>query len=160
MLRRGWHTFICLHLQVFVRMYSKIVVGVDGSENAYRALDSALSLAEKFSSEVYVLFVVHIPASAYSYDAFGSLEVFNRLEQEGRQVLAKCEEVARGRGMTVHTELSSGDPAQRIIEFASACGAELIIVGSRGMGRLERLLMGSVAERVVRFAKSPVLIVK
>jgi nucleotide-binding universal stress UspA family protein len=86
--------------------------------------------------------------------------VFNRLEQEGRQVLAKCEEVARGRGMTVHTELSSGDPAQRIIEFASACGAELIIVGSRGMGRLERLLMGSVAERVVRFAKSPVLIVK
>jgi nucleotide-binding universal stress UspA family protein len=141
-------------------MYSKILVGVDGSENAYRALEQGTALAEKFGAQIIVVFVVHIPVSAYSYDAFGSMEIFSKLEQEGKEVLAKSELLCRQKGLAVKTALASGDPAQHIIDLAQSEGADLVVVGSRGTGRLERLLMGSVSERVARFAKCPVLVVK
>ena len=141
-------------------MFGKIVVGVDGSINSMRALQQAIDLSRQFSSELTVVFVVHIPITSYSYDVLGSLEVFNKLEDEGKQSLAKCSSMASAAGITVKTVLLSGDPAQGILDTASKEGADLVIVGSRGTGTLERLLMGSVSERVVRFSKSPVLVVK
>lgn len=141
-------------------MYLKIVAGVDGSPNSLRALEHALQLARQFSSELIVVYVVHIPITSYSYDVLGSLDVFNKLEDEGKQSLAKCASMASVAGVTARTLLLSGDPAQGILDTAAKEGADLLIVGSRGTGTLERLLMGSVSERVVRFSKCPVLVVK
>ena len=142
------------------RMFQKIVTAVDGSPNSYRALDQALLLAKQFSSEVIVVYVVHIPITSYSYDVLGSLEVFNKLESDGKESLAKCASTASQAGVTARTVLMTGDPAQGILDTAAHEGADLLIVGSRGTGTLERLLMGSVSERVVRFSKCPVLVVK
>jgi nucleotide-binding universal stress UspA family protein len=141
-------------------MFQKIVTAVDGSPNSLRALDKALQLAKQFSSELVVVSVVHIPITSYSYDVLGSLEVFNKLEEDGKQSLAKCVSMAAEAGVAARTVLLSGDPAQGILDTAAKEGADLLIVGSRGTGTLERLLMGSVSERVVRFSKCPVLVVK
>jgi nucleotide-binding universal stress UspA family protein len=142
------------------RMFQKIVTAVDGSPNSFRALDSALRLAKQFSSELVVVSVVHIPITSYSYNVLGSLEVFNKLEEDGKETLAKCASMASDAGITARTVLLSGDPAQGILDTAAKEGADLLVVGSRGTGTLERLLMGSVSERVVRFSKCPVLVVK
>jgi nucleotide-binding universal stress UspA family protein len=142
------------------RMFQKILTAVDGSANSLRALEHALRLAKEFSSELVVVYVVHIPITSYSYDVLGSLEVFNKLEEDGKAALAKCSSMASEAGVTVRTSLLSGDPAQGILDTAGQEGADLLIVGSRGTGTLERLLMGSVSERVVRFSKCPVLVVK
>jgi nucleotide-binding universal stress UspA family protein len=141
-------------------MFQKMVVGVDGSDNSFRALDQAVQLAKQFSSELIMVFVVHIPVTSYSYDVLGSLSVFNRLEEDGKDALAKCAEIASKAEVSSRTVLLSGDPAQGILDTATKEGADLLIVGSRGTGTLERLLIGSVSERVVRFSKCPVLVVK
>jgi nucleotide-binding universal stress UspA family protein len=141
-------------------MFGKIVVGVDGSINSYRALEHAVALVKQFSSELTVVYVVHIPITSYSYDVLGSMEVFTKLEDEGKSSLAKCASMASDGGVAAKTLLLSGDPAQGILDTAEKERAELVIVGSRGTGTLERLLMGSVSERVVRFSKCPVLVVK
>jgi nucleotide-binding universal stress UspA family protein len=141
-------------------MFKKIVTGVDGSPNSMRALEDALQLAKQFSSELIVVYVVHIPITSYSYDVLGSLEVFNKLEEDGKQSLAKSASIASDAGVTAKTILLTGDPAQGILDTAAKEEADLLIVGSRGTGTLERLLMGSVSERVVRFSKCPVLVVK
>jgi len=142
------------------RMYQKIVTGVDGSPNSLRALEHAVQLAKQLSSELIVVYVVHIPITSYSYDVLGSLEVFNKLEEEGKQSLAKCATMASEAGVTARTVLLTGEPAQGILDTAGKEGADLVVVGSRGTGTLERLLMGSVSERVARFSKCPVLVVK
>ena len=144
----------------FNRMFEKMVAGVDGSANSLRALEYALKLSKKFASEVVVVYVVHIPVTSYNYDVLGSLSIFNKLEEEGKQSLAKCTEVASQEGVQIRTALLSGDPAQGIMDTATKEGADLIVVGSRGTGTLERLLMGSVSERVARFSKVPVLVIK
>jgi nucleotide-binding universal stress UspA family protein len=142
------------------RMFGKIITGVDGSANSLRALEQALQLSKQFSSELVVVYVVHIPVTSYSYDVLGSLSIFGKLEEEGKASLAKCAEVASQAGVPIRTILLNGDPAQGILDTAAKEGADLVIVGSRGTGTLERLLMGSVSERVVRFSKCPVLVVK
>jgi len=141
-------------------MFKRIVIGVDGSANSLRAVDQSVQLAQQFSSELVIVYVVHIPVTSYSYDVLGSLSIFNKLEEEGKNTLAKCEETARSAGVPARTVLLSGDPAQGILDTAAKEGADLVIVGSRGTGTLERLLMGSVSERVVRFSKCPVLVVR
>jgi nucleotide-binding universal stress UspA family protein len=141
-------------------MFQKIVTGVDGSANSLRALEQALQLGKQFSSELVLVYVVHIPVTSYSYDVLGSLSIFNKLEEDGKQTLAKCAEMASQAGVSARTVLLSGDPAQGVLDTATKEEADLLVVGSRGTGTLERLLIGSVSEKVVRFSKCPVLVVK
>ncbi len=141
-------------------MFKRIITGVDGSANSLRALDHSLKLGKMFSSDLVVVYVVHIPVTSYSYDVLGSLSIFSKLEEEGKQTLAKCKEQAAQDGMEIRTLLLTGDPAQGILDTATKEESDLVVVGSRGTGTLERLLLGSVSERVVRFSKCPVLVVK
>ena len=141
-------------------MYSNILVGVDGSENAYRALDSAIRLAEKLSSKLTLLYVVHAPVSLTIDGSFTASEVFSALGKEGEKVLEDCESKAEQHNIPVKAILASGDPAQQIIDTAKAEGADLIVLGSRGLGKVKSLLLGSVSSKIVHYAKEPVLIIR
>ena len=141
-------------------MYSNILVGVDGSENAYKALDSAIGLAEKLSSKLTLLYVVHVPTSVSEYDTFEASEVFSNLEEDGGKVLGDCESKAKQHNVPVKTILASGDPAQQIIDTAKAEGVDLIVLGSRGLGTVQSLVLGSVSNKIVHYAKGAILIIK
>ena len=121
--------------------YQKIVLGTDGSESARAAHDVAVSLATAFRAEIVI---VH-----------GADRV-----EEGRALLAETEATLTDAGVRVSTVLREELPADAIIEVADQLDADLIILGSRGLSRARRILLGSVSMRVAHHAPCDVLIVR
>ena len=145
---------------------TKILLATDGSKEAQLAFTSAADLSEKTGSELYVVYVGHMPlvAEAPSTSILDP-DLWRRMhedaEQEARTML---DELVQRVGKTgdevagVHTRL--GRPDAEIVGLADELGAGLIVLGSRGLGPLRRALMGSVSDSVVRHAHCPVLVVR
>ena len=135
---------------------SKIVVPVDFSDQSITAVDAALSLVEKPSS----IYVIHVLPVLTDYEA-GVL--FNTVDDEAR--ISHTEKGLRDRLSHVkyagfHPQVAFGDPGYEIATYAEQIAADLIVLPSHGRTGLTRLLIGSVAERVVRLAHCPVLVLK
>jgi nucleotide-binding universal stress UspA family protein len=138
--------------------FKHILVPTDFGDAANRALDFALSLATKFESTVTLLHAFTVPAVGYGYPE-GLLwpidEMAKAAKTELEGVLAKAKE----RYAKVDGVLVSGEPWQQILETAKRCGADLIVMGTHGRRGFSRVLLGSVAEKVVRLSPVPVLTV-
>lgn len=138
---------------------SRILVPVDFSETSAAALKYALALADAFGSQVHVLHVVDASASQHLAAEMAmvsdtALEAERtRAEAELAQLLTR-DEVSRYRARLVTV---SGAPFSGIVTYARQEGIDLIVMGTHGRGPVAHLLIGSVAERVVRKAPCPVL---
>jgi nucleotide-binding universal stress UspA family protein len=145
-------------------MYNKILVAVDGSESSERALAEALRLAAALGSE---LTVVHVIDNSYLRYEVGYVDLTDLRAGllEGGQILldeAKAKAAARQVAcstLMVDEPLALGDVAHAIEQAARQTGAELLVVGTHGRRGVRRLLMGSVAEGLVRQCRQPVLLV-
>jgi nucleotide-binding universal stress UspA family protein len=137
---------------------TRILVPTDFSADANAAFDYARELARKFDAPVHLLHVVEDPLAAGMW----SSEIYTA-EIAGLQVnlVRDAEERLRrsvpDAGGTVSTEVRTGNAAKQIIETARETGADLIVMGTRGRTGVAHVIMGSVAERVVRLAPCPVL---
>jgi nucleotide-binding universal stress UspA family protein len=141
-----------------------ILLATDGSKEAQLAATTAADLANSTGSELHVVHVGEIPL-VYHPERHGYRAEYEEHEKEAQQLLET--EVARIReaGATVaqaHLRLGRANvrAAEEIVESAQSIGAGLIVMGSRGQGRLRRALVGSVSESVVRHAHCPVTIVR
>ena len=141
-------------------MYESIVVGTDGSETAVRALDEATGIAKALACKVHVV-------SAYEPIRGAKVSSPTGAAVEGQSVAADAEvrtivdeAAARVRmtGAEAVTHTVAGDPADALLEVATQVGASLIVVGSRGMHGVKRVL-GSVPNKVSHSARCSVLIV-
>lgn len=133
----------------------RIVVGFDGSEQARRALLRAKTIAEKFGSKVYVVHVIDTALFSLS-ESFTSPSVILSLRQKAEKLINEAlSTVDNAEG-----KILEGDPAHEIVRFAREVGASLIIVGSRGLSTIRRVLIGSVSSRVVQESSVDVLVVK
>ena len=133
-------------------MISTIVVAVDGSGHAKRAVALAGELADKHSAELVLVTVSHGPLPE-PLQAFASAEDLDHREVLKR-VLRDAEEAARKEGARdVTSTLEDGDPATAILGVAERHGADMIVVGSRGLGELKGLVLGSVSHKVTHLAK-------
>jgi nucleotide-binding universal stress UspA family protein len=131
-----------------------IVVGYDGSETAKRALERAAELAS--GAAVTVVSAVHVhPAAGRSAGPVDPDEVSER-----RQELAEAEALLGEKGITPELVEGHGDPADVIVDQAKESGADLIVVGTRGLSMAERVLLGSVSTRVIHEAPCDVLVVR
>ena len=145
-------------------MYQRILVPIDGSETAGRALDEAVKLADGKAQ----LRLVHVVEEIYPLDAEGYAFVDYAALQEaarasGKRLLAKAQESAQRAGATVETVLleAQGERVAGMIDReAGKWPADLIVIGSHGRSGFSRMLFGSVAEGVVRGASVPVLLVR
>jgi nucleotide-binding universal stress UspA family protein len=136
-------------------MYDRIVLAVDGSEEATHAARRGLELAREFDAAVDVLYVVE-----RGWLGFASSDRHERrLRERGEAALAAVEEVAAEVGHAVATELAEGDPATRVDEYATRQGADLVVVGRQGKTGLGRRLLGGVTERLLRRSDVPVFVV-
>jgi nucleotide-binding universal stress UspA family protein len=141
----------------------KILVALDGSDHAERALDFALDLAHQYSAEVQLLSVVipcFLPSqSMYLIKSEAIDECIKQLETVFRGVLSKADgKVKKERPyLKVSTKLETGDPAEKIVETAKRGNFDIIIMGSRGLGR-KKYALGSVSSKVADNAPCPVLI--
>jgi len=141
-------------------LYGRILVPTDGSAGTRRAVEHAVDLAAAHDATVHAVYVVDT-ASFASVSVDASWEgVSEMLTDEGEAALATVEDVGAGRGVAVETCLLSGSPSQEIVRYAEAEDCDLIVMGTHGRGGIDRLLLGSVAERVVRSSTIPVLTVR
>lgn len=139
-------------------MYDEILVPTDGSPAAEDAIKHAVDLAEKYGARVHGLYVVD--ASAFASVEAGSEMVVDALEQEGQQAVDEVRERAEAAGLEAETHVVSGTAYRSILDYAEAEGIDLIVMGTHGRRGIERFLLGSVTERVVRSADVPVLTVR
>ena len=140
---------------------TRILVPVDFSSNSQRALDYAHGLALKFGAALHLVHVCEVPSMmtpALDAYAIAYTDWSQRLGEEAEKELIKIT-TALG-DVKVTTEVRFGAPASAIVEAAGANKADLIVMGTHGHGAVMHLLMGNVAERVVRTASCPVLTVR
>lgn len=141
------------------KKYEKIMVATDGSKAARKAIETGIELARLSGAKLYAVYVI-VP-SGYSPRDFGwekSLREF--LQDEGDKAVAFIEDAGKTAGIKVEPVTLEGHPAEKILEFAEQEGIDIIVMGTLGKTGLERFLLGSVAENVVRHSKIPVLVVK
>ena len=148
-------------------MFQKILVGVDGSESALQAVDVAANLAEVFNGRLVLVHVVQVSAiaeqalkiSATAHLSENPKGIMERLSQD---VLDDARERARKAGLAdqkISTVTTDGNQARELIKAAKRRKVDLVVVGSRGRGRLEGLLLGSVSQKVSALSPCPCMIV-
>ena len=145
-------------------MIKKILVAIDGSNHANHALDFALDVATKYSAKVLLLTVVppvFLPVPSLNVMKSQAVaDASTELENSFRTALSQTEERAkRLTNLTVFTRLEHGNPDEVIVETAKLGDFDIIVIGSRGLGRRD-FALGSVSSRVAENATCPVLIVK
>lgn len=136
----------------------KIVVGFDGSEHARRALERAIALAKDGAT------ITVVSAAAVTRlmrdPGGGASPVDPAVAAERERALAEARSILSGRGIEARYVEGHGDPADVLVQEAEDTGADLIIVGTRGLNFAQRWLLGSVSTKVVQHAPCDVLVVR
>lgn len=138
-------------------MFKKILVPVDGSVYANKAIDYACDIANKFKSELTFICIVPPPII---FGAEAGIIDFKPLENAGKTILNSSSKLAAIKGFKPILRLETGQAADKIIQIAKDEEFELIIIGSRGMSAVKSFLLGSVSDKVSHHASCPVLIVR
>ena len=140
--------------------FKKILVPTDGSEFTKFAVDKAIELAELSGGKVTALFVLDKSIYANSPMDTALINVYDTLEKEGRYATSYVSEKAKAAGVEVEEKLVEGVPSKVILQEADAGGYDVIVMGTLGRTGISKLLMGSVAEKIVQNAKCPVMVAK
>ncbi len=147
-------------------MISNILIAVDGSKHSMKGIDVGSQIAAGVNAKLVLLHVIKeekIPEAMREFAKAEHLELMDiDIRKRGAQhMLAKAVDKVRANGVNdVDIEVEEGPIARMIVRRAEQNGADLIVVGSRGMGDIEGLLRGGVSHRVETLAKCPVLVVK
>ena len=137
--------------------FETILVPTDGSEAANVAADHGITLAGATDAAMHVVHVVDLTAIS---GEFGGAEVLNALEEAGQQAVDDViDRAGKADLRTVEASVLSGTPARAILDYAEERDIDLIVMGTHGRTGLERYLLGSVTEKIVRVADVPVLTV-
>jgi nucleotide-binding universal stress UspA family protein len=136
-----------------------IVIATDGSENTQRAISYGINLAKLSGATVHALHVVDTSSVTQSWTA-GKETMNEILREDGLKATFKVKKCGETLGIEVKEVLLEGHPSSEIIKFAENNGIDLIVMGTLGKTGIDRFLMGSVAEKVVRQSKVPVLVVR
>ena len=139
---------------------SRILLAVDGSEEASAAAQTAVELADRMDSELHVVHVGEL-TPVYHPERHGYLARYEELQEEAQRLLEEqVEEVKAAGGTVAGAHLGMGRPDEEIVVLSEEIGAGLIVAGSRGLGGIRRALIGSVSDSVVRHAHCPVMVVR
>ncbi|MEN4017870.1 MAG: universal stress protein [Methanobacterium sp.] len=131
-------------------MFKTILVPTDGSKFAQKAEDAAISIAAKYDARIIGAYVID-EKLIYPYEV---------LEEEGKSILKNLSLKAKKEGVIVDEILVFGTPAKDLITIIRRMDPDLVVIGTHSKKGLEKLLLGSVAEKVLKTVESPVLLVK
>jgi nucleotide-binding universal stress UspA family protein len=139
--------------------YENVLVPTDGSEDAGVAVEHALALAAVGGATVHAVNVVDVGSLAASAGEAPVTGMLERFEEAGEEATSEVAEQARGAGLDTETAVLKGSPGHALLEYADDHDVDLVTMGTTGRTGLDRYLLGSTAERVVRHADAPVLAV-
>jgi nucleotide-binding universal stress UspA family protein len=140
--------------------FKEILVPVDFSEHSTAALKAAIEFARVFGSKLHLLHCYQIqPGGISPYGITIPSSYFDEIRDAASQQLAEWQENHVPAGVSVDASMMSEVPSKAIIETAKKIGADLIVMGTRGLSGFQHVMLGSVAERTVRLAPCPVMTV-
>ena len=152
------HDIVCLTV-----MFERILVAIDGSPIAERALACAVEIGRRYTAKLIILHVVLRRFYAVTPSEAGVLATavyVKELEAEGEEIIKKAEGYVKNAGVNYECKLVQGLPADEIVKVGRAENVDLIVIGSRGLSEVRAFLLGSVSDKVSHHAKCPTLIVK
>ena len=140
-------------------MFEKILAATDGSEHGLRAAKVAVELAKISGGKVYAIYVADTQRTAHLPDDMLLFSIKELLLKEGKEAIKQVQELAEKSGVDFDGVVVEGNPGDEIIRHAKDGDMNVIIVGAVGRTGLDKFLLGSVAEKVVRNSSIPVLTV-
>jgi len=147
-------------------MYDNILVPTDGSDTAEAAVDRAVDLAANYDATIHALYVVDVDAVNYSLGTEqvdrlrqGKLDDMPEVKAAADAATSYVADAAAAAGVPVEQHVRAGQPARVIERVIDDLGVDLVVMGSHGRSGISRALLGSVAEKVLRKTKIPVLVV-
>jgi len=148
-------------------MINKILVPVDGSDHARKAIEFAANIARQNDAEVHLLHVVEVKEIPEAVERFIKSEGMNEspvavyTEMVGRGIIEQAQQTAQDNGIkNVETIKVEGDPAETIIAYAKERDFDMVVIGSRGLGKVKGLLLGSVSSKVCHLTDRTCVTVK
>ena len=142
-------------------MIKYIIIPYDKSEPAYRAFEYALDLAKKYNSSISIVSCVSIQIPTDPYYGAAYIETTKLLKEDASKSILKLESIIKESKIAFKSDvLEVTSITDSLVAYAESHNADLIVIGSRGLGGFKKLLLGSVASGVSQHAKCPVLIVK
>ncbi len=140
-------------------MFDRILLAVDGSEHALHAARTAAELARTMKPSEFRIVVSYDTIPMYLGEPNMQYAIDGR-KSDAEEILNTAVKEVGSIPCEIHTEIIEGDSAEAIIDVAITRGSDVIVMGSRGLGRLAGLLLGSTSQKVVAHAPCPVLIVR
>jgi nucleotide-binding universal stress UspA family protein len=137
-------------------MVTRVAVGTDGSETAGKAVEAATEIAKRFGAELILLGVYQEAPNAPPHDD-PELQWASSPEARLRELLTRTEEELRRGGLECRTMTDEGDPGEVLVQLAESCGADVLVIGNKGM---HRRVLGSVPNTVTHRAPCSVFVVK
>jgi nucleotide-binding universal stress UspA family protein len=139
-------------------MYHDILVPTDGSDASAAAVEHAVGLASQYDARMHALYVVD--TGSYGLLEEGASIVVDALREEGQNAVESIEAAAEAADVDVETVVVEGTVHRSILDYAAETDVDLIVMGTHGRRGIDRYLLGSVTERIVRSASVPVLTVR
>jgi nucleotide-binding universal stress UspA family protein len=139
-------------------MFKQIVVAIDGSEHSHRALEYAKHLAECTGASLWLVHAFPHTSDLLGFEQYEQLVA--RRTGVGQAVLEEARELLGETTLNVNEELLEAPAAEAILNVVEVQKADLIVMGTRGLGSLRGLLLGSVSSKVVQHAYCPVMLVR
>lgn len=138
-------------------MFKNIFLAIDGSEYSNNALPYAANMAETYRATLWLVHVFPHTSDLLGYDDYEKL--YAKRKCAGQSILDAATELLGESPFKIRTELREGPEAESILDFAENSQADIIVMGTRGMGTLKGLLLGSVSRKVIHYATCPVMVV-
>jgi nucleotide-binding universal stress UspA family protein len=138
-------------------MFTNIVLAYDGSEYSQRALQRAKAIAERFEATLWLVHVFRNPSDLLGYTDYEKL--FAKRKSAAQAVLDDARQQLGRTTFTIQEKLQDGLETESILKVAENCKADLIVMGTRGLGTVKGLLVGSVSRKVIHYAECPVMVV-
>jgi nucleotide-binding universal stress UspA family protein len=135
------------------------MIATDGSKPVRKAIETGIDIAKLSGAKIYTVYVI-VPTTHSARDFGWEKASMEHFRKEGEKATGFVEDAAKAADVEVESLLLEGQPAEKIIEFAEQNDIEMIVMGTLGKTGLDRFLLGSVAENVVRHSKIPVLVVR
>ena len=139
-------------------MFKRILLAVDGSKHSDLAVDYAAGLAAAFQTDLLVVHAYPQTSDLLGYDDFERL--VSRRKSAGQKILDGVRERLAKRGIPFQEDLLEGPEAEAILAAAASQKADLIVMGTRGLGTIEGMLFGSVSRKVSQHAECPVMLAR
>lgn len=140
-------------------MFEKILVATDGSEHGERAARTGIELAKLSGGTVTAIYVADTSRTSHLPDDMLLFSIRELLFKEGKEAVDFVDKMAKEAGIDFEGMVLEGNPGEEIIAHARKTGMNIIVMGTVGRTGLDRFLLGSVAEKVVRNSRIPVLTV-